>query len=80
MPTTVDTAFFVTRRKMHHPPFETFEKMAAKGNLIPLYREILADLETPVSALVKLADRENVFLLESVEGGEKWGRYSILGA
>lgn len=65
---------------MHHPPFETFERMAAKGNLIPLYREILADLETPVSALVKLADRENVFLLESVEGGEKWGRYSILGA
>ena len=47
---------------MHHPPFETFERMAAKGNLIPLYREILADLETPVSALVKLADRENVFL------------------
>jgi len=65
---------------MHYPKFETFVKMAAKGNLIPLCREILADLGTPVSALGKLASRKHVFLFESVEGGEKWGRYSFLGA
>jgi len=81
VPTIIDTAFFMsTRREMHYPKFETFEKMAVKGNLIPLCREILADLETPVSALRKLASRKHVFLLESVEGGEKWGRYSFLGA
>jgi anthranilate synthase component 1 len=65
---------------MHTPDFETFTKLAKKGNLIPVYREILADTETPVTALMKLADRPHLFLLESVEGGEKWGRYSFLGA
>jgi anthranilate synthase component 1 len=48
--------------------------------LIPVYREILADTETPISALLKLRSKEHVFLLESVEGGEKWGRYTFLGA
>ena len=62
------------------PDFETFTKLAKEGNLIPVYREILADTETPVTALMKLADRPHLFLLESVEGGEKWGRYSFLGA
>ena len=65
---------------MHTPDFETFTKLAKEGNLIPVYREILADTETPVTALMKLADRPHLFLLESVEGGEKWGRYSFLGA
>ncbi|HPL62549.1 MAG TPA: anthranilate synthase component I [Syntrophales bacterium] len=63
---------------MYSPDFETFRKLAEKGNLIPVYREIIADTETPVSALMKL-DTDRTFLLESVEGGEKWGRYSFLG-
>lgn len=65
---------------MYDPDFETFARRADEGNLIPVCREILADTETPVTALMKLADRPHVFLLESVEGGEKWARYSFLGA
>jgi anthranilate synthase component 1 len=65
--------------QMITPHFEEFKKRAAEGNLIPIYREILADLETPVSALKKLNGSSHAFLLESVEGGEKWGRYSFLG-
>jgi anthranilate synthase component 1 len=65
---------------MYAPDFATFTKLAKEGNLIPVYREILADTETPVTALMKLADRPHLFLLESIEGGEKWGRYSFLGA
>jgi anthranilate synthase component 1 len=63
---------------MYSPDFETFRRLAEKGNLIPVCREVLADTETPVSALMKL-DADRTFLLESVEGGEKWGRYSFLG-
>ncbi len=48
-------------------------------NLIPVCRELLADTETPVSVLQRFADRPNVFLLESIEGGETWGRYSFVG-
>ncbi len=65
---------------MYNPSFETFEKLAKKGNLIPIFREVLADMETPVSALMKLKSRSHTFLLESVEGGEKWGRYTFLGS
>jgi len=65
---------------MYDPDFETFARRAGEGNLIPVCREILADTETPVTALMKLADHPHVFLLESVEGGEKWARYSFLGA
>jgi anthranilate synthase component I len=65
---------------MIHPDFETFTRLAGEGNLIPVCREILADTETPVTALMKLAGSPHVFLLESVEGGEKWARYSFLGA
>jgi len=64
---------------MYQPHFKEFEKLAEKGNLIPVYREILADIETPVSVLMKLQNKDYVYLLESVEGGEKWGRYSFLG-
>jgi anthranilate synthase component I len=64
---------------MYQPSFAEFEKLAQKGNLIPVYREILADVETPVSVLMKLQNKDHVYLLESVEGGEKWGRYSFLG-
>ncbi len=62
------------------PSLDTFEHLAQQGNLIPVYREILADLETPVSAFKKIDDGRTSFLLESIEGGEKWARYSFLGA
>jgi len=65
---------------MYKPSFAEFEKMLQRGNLIPVYREILADVETPVSVLLKTQDKSHVYLLESVEGGEKWGRYSFIGA
>jgi anthranilate synthase component 1 len=64
---------------MYSPDLETFRALARKGNLIPVYREILADTITPVLGLMKLRSRPNLFLLESVEGSEKWGRYSFLG-
>ncbi len=61
-----------------YPDYATFSDLAREGNLIPVYREILADMETPVSAYLKLCSSPS-FLFESVEGGEKWGRYSFLG-
>lgn len=64
---------------MYQPSYEDFCKKAKKGNLVPVYKEILADLETPVSAFLKIDDGKYSYLLESVEGGEKWGRYSFLG-
>jgi len=60
--------------------YEEFQKLAAQGyNRIPLMREVLADLDTPLSAYLKLADGPYSYLFESVQGGEKWGRYSIIG-
>lgn len=64
---------------MIYPGKEEFAKLAGEFDLVPVYKEILADTETPVSVLQRFADRENVFLLESMEGGEKWGRYSFVG-
>src|SRR3974377_1662751 len=61
------------------PDFTAFRQMAEEANVVPVYREILGDLETPVSAYKKLRDQGPSYLLESVEGGEKWGRYSFLG-
>ncbi len=59
---------------------QTFEQLSAQGyRRIPVAREIMADLDTPLSVYLKLADAPNAFLLESVEGGENWGRYSIIG-
>src|SRR3972149_2301085 len=63
----------------YFPSLEEFTGMAKKGNLIPVFREIMADMETPVSAFKSIKKGKNAFLLESVEGGEKWGRYSLLG-
>ena len=65
---------------MFFPPRDTFYEHAKKGNLIPVYREIMADMDTPVSAFKKLDDGQFSYLLESIEGGEKWGRYSFLGS
>ena len=56
-----------------------YRELARDHNLIPVVKEVLADTETPVSVLGKFANRERVFLLESVEGGETWGRYSFIG-
>ena len=61
------------------PSREDFHGLAQLGNLVPITREILADLETPVSAFLKVHRGLYGFLLESVEHGEKWGRYSFLG-
>jgi len=58
---------------------EQFAAIAREGNIIPVYREIFADMETPVSAFLKMGDSKYSYLLESVEGGEKWGRYTFLG-
>ncbi len=64
---------------MHYPDIAEFRRLAEKGNLIPVYREILADTFTPVTAFLRLGGRPS-FLLESVEGGEKWARYSFIGS
>ena len=62
------------------PSFEEFKHLAGRGNLIPVYEEVHFDWETPISAFRKIDDGRFSFLLESVEGGEKWGRYSFLGS
>jgi anthranilate synthase component 1 len=60
--------------------YERFEQLASEGyNRIPVYRSVLADLDTPLSVYLKLAEGADSYLLESVEGGETWGRYSIIG-
>ncbi len=59
---------------------EEFLRLAAQGyNRIPMARETLADFDTPLSIYLKLADAPYSYLLESVQGGEKWGRFSIIG-
>jgi anthranilate synthase component 1 len=59
---------------------QRFDELARQGyNRIPVWRSIAADLDTPLSVYLKLVDGPNAFLLESVQGGENWGRYSIIG-
>ncbi len=60
--------------------FSAFKKLASQGNLIPVITKLSADTETPVSAFLKMTQGPYRFLLESMEGGEKWGRYSFLGS
>ncbi|RMH02683.1 MAG: anthranilate synthase component I [Nitrospirae bacterium] len=60
--------------------FREFCHLATQGNLVPIFREILADFETPVSAFSKINTGTTAFLFESLEGGEKWARYSFLGS
>lgn len=66
-------------RQRYYPDLKEFTKKTRSGNLIPVYREIIADTETPVSAFMKLSASKYCFLLESIEGGEKWARYSFIG-
>ena len=61
-------------------PHDPFQQFAAEGfNRIPVVREVLSDLDTPLSVYLKLADAPHTYLFESVEGGERFGRYSIIG-
>src|SRR3954469_9710753 len=64
---------------MHSPTLEEFIDLAKQGNLVPVTRKLLADLETPVSAYFKIRGQGESFLFESVEGGEHLGRYSFVG-
>jgi anthranilate synthase component 1 len=64
---------------MYLPKLDEFLKLAAKGNLIPVARRLLADIETPLSAYRKIRGPSESFLFESVEGGEHLGRYSFVG-
>ncbi len=63
----------------YKPTLEEAKALAGKGNIVPVHREVPADLETPVSAFLKVARGDYSFLLESVEGGESFGRYSFIG-
>ena len=65
---------------MLYPTKKEFIKLAKKGNLIPVYGEMLADFETPLSVFAKIDKCDHSFLLESVEGGERLARYSFLGS
>ncbi len=66
---------------MFYPDIKEFKKLTKTYNLIPVYKEILADMETPVSAFHKISKKAKyAYLLESVEGGEKLGRYSFISA
>lgn len=65
---------------MYNLSKDEFKSIAKNHNLIPVYREVVADMETPVSAFLKLKTNGYAFLLESAEGGERFGRYSFLGA
>src|SRR6188472_1364764 len=65
---------------MKHTTFDEFVELSRRGTFVPVCREIMADLLTPVSAFLKIAEHSDyAFLLESVEGGEHVGRYSFLG-
>lgn len=65
---------------MYCPSRSEFRRLAKRYNLIPVWREIIADVETPVSAFQKLDRNEDIFLLESAESGGKMGRFSFLGS
>src|SRR4051812_45098018 len=64
---------------MYSPKLDEFQKLATQGNLIPVTRRLLADIETPLSAYRKIRGAGESFLFESVEGGEHIGRYSFVG-
>lgn len=65
---------------MKFTSFKDFRGLATKGNLVPVTIEVSADTETPISAFLKMTEGPYRFLLESMEGGERWGRYSFLGS
>src|SRR6267142_5859060 len=80
IPALANLAIFpVNNREMYSPKLDEFQKLAAQGNLIPVTRRLLADIETPLSAYRKIRGAGELFLFESVEGGEHIGRYSFVG-
>ena len=64
---------------MISPSYEQFLENLKRGNLVPVWEEFLADYDTPVSVFKKIDSSDYSFLFESVEGGDKWARYSFLG-
>src|SRR5947209_878940 len=64
----------------HRPTFEEFVELARGATLVPVYRQLIGDTLTPVSAFCKIQEGDWAFLFESVVGGERLGRYSFLGA
>ncbi len=64
---------------MFYPEFSVVKDLAKDYNIIPITMEVYADMETPISLFKRFEDSEFCFLLESVEGGEKWARYSFIG-
>jgi hypothetical protein len=76
--TRTDAALRSPARR-YHPSLEEVAVLAREATVIPIYRELDADLETPVSAFLKVASEPYAFLLESVEGGERLARYSFIG-
>lgn len=75
---TAPSAAQTTQRYV--PSREGFDELACRYDLVPVFRDVFADLETPVSAFLKIDGSETAYLLESVEGGERLGRYSFLGS
>ncbi|MFH1878055.1 MAG: anthranilate synthase component I [Candidatus Omnitrophota bacterium] len=65
---------------MYYPDKDKFMELSAEGNVIPVYREMLADFDTPLSAFLRIDESDFSYLLESVEGGEHMARYSFLGS
>jgi anthranilate synthase component I len=64
----------------YKPDRSTFDSLARTHSIVPVWREVLADAQTPVAAFLRLeSDMRDAFLLESVEGGERWGRFSFIG-
>ena len=62
------------------PSLEVFAELAKRGNVVPVYTQLAADFETPLSAYLKVRDQRHSFLLESAESTEKAGRWSIVGS
>ena len=69
----------VSKELTFHPTEDAFEELAKQGNLVPIYADLMADFETPVSVYNKLQGQKPAFLLESIVGGEHIGRYSFVG-
>ncbi len=64
----------------HFPGLEVFQGLRGQAGLVPVYRKIIADLDTPLTLFAKVSENQShAFLFESMEGGEKWGRYSFIG-
>src|SRR3954462_4285163 len=64
----------------HYPTFEEFVELSRHASLVPVYRQLIGDTLTPVTAFCKIQEGDWAFLFESVIGGERLGRYSFLGA